>query len=289
MCLKKNDMNYTDNPHTIFGMMSKKDTILDSSDLPFHIVRKNKSKLVLFPKKEQVVSLDDLKKLKLLYPEYKNIAVHYLTESNYLELKKELKGIPFNKFKSTLICSHLSSDFFGMRGKNNTEFRETLNKLNKQLTVKVNEPLQDILHPINTLLSLWDDTSGQKYGWQRHSGYDRTFFASLYQKEVLLDNNLTCLTFYDKDVLIGYSVYSNETTNCMSYIIRKFASPRKIRNLGLYIDTKTFIHANETLNLNNNFIVNWGASSGSVLDYKRKFPGNLEKTAWFISLNSDNI
>jgi hypothetical protein len=173
---------------------------------------------------------------------------------------------------STLLVSRLDPVFFAMRGRAMVEFRETRNKWDRLAQVReVPGSIQDVL----SLIDAWDELSGRKYGFIRHSGYDRNFFRRYWEAE---RDNLYSLFFYCGDQLVGYSITSKlQDDNCFRYVIRK-CDISAGRNIGLYVDIKTF----ETIfaDAPGGFLVNWGASSGKVLEYKRKFPIFLDRKVY---------
>jgi len=285
-------INYPTNTiHAVYGMMSMNNNIIDETNNKYYAVKKNRKKIFLFPKNASIpIRLEDVVAFFKNYPETSRIALHYLTEDNFTNLRASLKnlGCKTSKSKSSLLVSVIDEEFFELKGKKLREIKETRNSLNKEFYFKVNEPLPDIQENISNLLKWWDKNRGEKYGWQKHSGYDKAFFSKWYEPNI---DDLICLTFYNKETneLIGYSVVSKHlfvdqnNYNHVTYLIRKCNTDR--RNTTLFIDYKTFEYINETVNVGPKFYVNWGASSGGVLKYKKKFPVAVEKNAYFLSIN----
>jgi len=176
-----------------------------------------------------------------------------------------------------LLISRFDGDFFELRGKKNKEIRETRNKYNKSIIIKKDiENIEEVIGLINC----WDKISGVKYGWQRHSGYDKSFFLKYYEQE---KKDLFSLFFYIDGVLVGYSVVSKIMDgDCFRYIIRKFDA--SFRNICLYIDFKIF--ENLYSEYGGDFRVSWGASSGNVLKYKKKYPIFFEDKVWFYKIKN---
>ena len=245
------------NKHTIMGMMSK-------HHIPFNDYLgffKNKAK-------DKVVVFDNNFPLK----DYKEINYSYVFNKPEPKIK--------NMYHSNLLISHFDEDFFKLSGKEYKEIRETRNKYNKNITIK--KDIENIDKVIE-LIDRWDTLSGFKYKWQRHSGYDRSFFIKYYEQE---KENLFSLFFYLDDVLVGYSVVSGIIeNNCFRYVIRKMDS--SFRNLCLYIDFKTF--ENLYNEYGKNYYLNWGASKGNVLRYKKKFPIHYEQKVYFYKIKREII
>jgi len=244
------------NKHSIMGMLSK-------NYIPFENWRgfykkKDKTKIVVFDENFSSENFEE---------------VNYY----YIQDKPEVK----KKYYSTLLVSVFNNEFFELKGKENKELRETRNKWNKEIVIKYDiENIEDVINVIDN----WDINSGVKYKWNKHSGYDRNFFRKYYEQE---KKELISLFFYFGEKLIGYSIVSKikEDDNCYRYIIRKM-DVSVGRNVCLYIDYKTFeyIWRKE----NKKFLVNWGASSGNVLKYKKKFPIYLENRVWFYKRKKNN-
>jgi len=246
------------NKHTIMGMMSKHYIPFD--DFKGFYKGKNKDKVVVFDKNFSVSN-------------YKEVNYYYIFDKPEPKIK--------NMYHSNLLVSHFDSEYFKLEGKKNKEIREARNKYNKIITIKKDVENVD---SVISLIDKWDEISGIKYGWNRHSGYDRSFFLKYYEKE---KDNLYSLFFYFNDVLVGYSVVSNIVEdNCFKYVIRKLDISIG-RNMGLYIDFKTFENLYNVYG--GEFYVNWGASSGNVLKYKKKFPVFSEDKVWFYKIKGENV
>jgi len=232
------------NKYGVMGMAGKCEVLGD-----FEGLRKNKNKVVSFSKD--------------FNPNSPIISYSYIYE------KPSAKGY----MKCRQITSKLDKSFFKLEGGNFREIRETRNKFNKIITIKEYKK-EDVLE----LIDRWDAQSGKKYGWQRHSGYDRAFFNRWYDSE---KENLISRFYYIDDRIVGYSVLHKESDN-YTYIIRK--ADNTIRNTCLYVDYKTF---EEIYNIENkDFYVNWGASSGTLLKYKRKFGSFEETDVYFYSIKT---
>ena len=243
------------NPHSILGMVSARYKIFDVG------FQKNKNNVVLFYpfKTEDITSRNEDK-----------VFISYLLEDEYNYLKS--LDIPHKKSKQALILSDINEEFLKLNGAKFHEFREVRNKYNKICTIKT-EP--NSLEEVGGLIDVWDEVRGPAHGIQRHSGYDRNFFNNVYPKE---KDNLFSYFFYIEDKLVGYSVVSKLGNGInFSYLIRK--NDTRFRNLCLYIDYKTFdLMFNE---LKTSFTINWGAASGKILKYKKKFPIYKEVPVWF--------
>jgi len=293
--------NYTNNKHALYGMMSKRDSLIDEQHFPFYVLRKNKKKVVLFPKNGKHVTFDGVRLFSKTHPEITKINLNYLPKDNFKSLVEAFKeyGVGYSKSSSNLLVSEFDEEFFHLRGKGWREIRETRNSLSKSFTYKVDEPAEVLYPKVVELVKWWDEVQGKKYGWQRHSGYDKTFFEKVYPEH---KDEFVSLSFYDKETkeLVGYSVVSKNiqqvicsndafsTVPCLTYIIRKCKTER--RNTTLFIDFKTFewIHKN-IFDVSQQFYINWGASSGGVLSYKRKFPINTSVKVYFVSIKTEEL
>ena len=178
-----------------------------------------------------------------------------------------------SSYKGTLLYSKLDQDFLELRGKSHIEMRETRNHYRKGgIQVRNSADLEDI----KKFIGEWNIQRGdQRYGWTLHSGYDMNFFTKYWESE---KDKFQTLFFYDNDKMIGYSVLSlDNVDNVYYYLLRKNLT--SYRNLALYIDFTTF----DTLytNIGVEFLICWGANSGGLLKYKKKFPVYHEQEKWF--------
>ena len=242
------------NQYTLLGMLSKNYTV----DIENKLVYKNKAK-------DKVIVFDE------------NFNGSNYSEVNYsyIDNKPSVK----NFYKLTEVISYLPSDYFTNLNKYSREIHQTRNKWNKQITIKKElSSIDEVLE----LLDRWVEYSGKKYRFTRHDGYDRNFFRNYYEK---YKDILDCNFFYLGDKLVGYSIMSPKVDDTYYYIIRK-VDISVGRNIGEYVDFKTF----ELLN-DNNFKINWGSSSGGVLNYKcTKFPLFSKTTKYFWKVkNEKNI
>jgi hypothetical protein len=176
--------------------------------------------------------------------------------------------------KSTQVVSAIGPELVGLAGNKWREIRETRNHFGRIVEAR-DYNKGDVLG----LIDRWDVQSGGKYGWHRHSGYDRAFFNRWYDLE---KDNLISRFYYVGAELIGYSIL-HATEYGYEYLIRKADNTR--RNTCLYVDYKTF---EGLYGARGGFLVNWGASSGGVLDYKRKFPVHSECPVYFYSVVRDS-
>lgn len=243
--------------HTIMGMLSK-------NYIPFKNwlgYVKNKNEVVLFIDSDHIISK---------YFNYPKINLNYIDK---LENPKDKIGGYENSssYFLTNIKSKFDVDFFHLSGKKFTELRETQNKFDKIIEVRNDCDIDQII----SFIDKWNESRGKdKYGWQLHSGYDKTFFNNFYKKE---QSKLYSNFFFIEGNLVGYSIISKQSNNNeYQYIIRKCDT--KYRNLSLYIDLYSF---ENIFNKIGEFIIDWGASSGGVLKYKKKFPIYSEEKKWF--------
>jgi hypothetical protein len=241
------------NKHTVMGMMSKHYIPFDN----FSGFYKNK-------KKNKVV----------VYSEDKEFDCD---EINYYYIKTKPNIKYSSLFSSNVLVSNFNDNFFSLKGKEYKEIRESRNKWEKSIEIK---NYIDNIEEILDLLKKWDEFSGGKYGWQRHSGHDKSFFIKYYEQE---KKDLFSLFFYCNNILIGYSIVSKiQNDNCFRYNIRK-CDVSIGRNIGLYIDFKTF---ENIYSENKKFYINWGASAGNLQKYKKKFPVYKEVKVWFYKIKN---
>lgn len=247
-------MNYT-NKHAVMGMLSKR-------SIPFEDFKgylKNRNEVVVF-------NQTDLSGFK-----HPKINVHY---SDSKDIEAPVGYSLGSQYKSTLVVSEFTPEYFQLSGKKYREVREARNKYNRELEViDTLKNKADIL----TFIEEWKKVRGEKqYGWQLHIGYDINFFEKYYEAEA---KNLICKFLYCGEKLLGYAVISNlPEDGVYTYMLRKtFPEPR---NICLYLDYKVFEEINKRTN--SPFKVNWGCSSGSVLKYKEsKFPLRTKETKYF--------
>lgn len=250
--MDKNPLSYI-NHHTIQGMVSERYKSFENG------FKKNKNNIVLF---YPALNIKDFNE--------KNIYINYLLEDEYNNIISS--GIDLKKSKQKMILSQIDNDFLLLKGNKYHEFRETKNKYDKIISIKnVPNSIDDVLN----LIKVWDEISGIKYGWQRHSGYDRNFFCNIWSQE---KDQLFSYFFYLEDKLVGYSIISKlGNGENFNYIIRK--NNTSYRNLCLYIDLKSFSLMFDELQ--KPFTINWGAASGNILKYKKKFPIYKEIPVYF--------
>lgn len=215
--------------YCIMGMLSARYEVLED----WRGYRKNKKNAVSF--------YEDFS------PDFEKVSYNYIYEKPQVKYSK-----------STQIVSKFDSEFFKLSGNKYREIRETRNKFDK-IIINKEYNKEDVLGLIDT----WDKQSGDKYGFQKHSGYDRNFFNKFYDLE---KDNLISNFYYIGDKIIGYSIL-HKAEDCYEYLIRKVDI--ELRNTCLYVDYKTFEQIYEK---EKEFLINWGASSGNVLKYKKKFP-----------------
>ena len=196
-----------------------------------------------------------------------------LKETGYSYMPRKGGKGTASGYALTMVVSRISSDFIVLSGKQYREIRETRNKWNRRIEIR-SRP--DSVDEVMDLIARWDKVSGTKYGWQLRSGHDRNFFSRYWEAE---QGGLQSHFLYLEGALVGYSIISkDQDDNCFRYIIRK-CDASVGRNIGLYADYRAF----ETIFANHGreFLVNWGASSGKLLAYKRKFPVFAERKVYF--------
>lgn len=251
--------NYTEK-HSILGMMSK--TYTPFEDYSGYI--KNKKEVVLFNENYQN------------YTNYEKINLNYVNNNKII-----IPGyIQSSKYKMEMLISCFKNDYFSLKGQEHREVRETRNKYNKIVTIRYNI---DSINRVLEFIEEWDNFRGKnKYGWQLRSGKDKNFFNKYWESE---KSNLWSNLFYIDEKLVGYSIISKiNNENCYNYLIRK--NDTSYRNLCLYIDYKSFERI--WCNLNNEFYINWGCSSGNLLKYKKKFPVYSCEKRYFLKYKKEN-
>ena len=287
-------INYTSFNESIFGMTSKNDKIYDIEDHKFHIIHRNKNKVILLPKLNEnlTIRLKDLYDKRDVLNKYEFICLQYIPEDvlNNKEFKNELRENKvriYNRFSLDSLISRFDNEYFDYCGKRFIDIRETKNNIEKNNKVIIKDSFNNI-EEIELLIKRWNDTSGMKYRRTNHSGYDLNFFRKYYKPQ-----NYFGLFFYDpQNFLIGYSIANNtpkyiNNIPCYSYIIRKCLIDQGIRNLTLYIDTKTFENVHK--GVGDEFFVHWGASGGTLLGYKEKFPVYDKKKIKFFMLKGSEL
>lgn len=205
-------------------------------------------------------------------------------EINYAYIE-ELPDKKINSFKLTEVKSLFDNDYF--TNNKHKDIKETVKKYstitNPNYLNVCTEPLMGIDEVLN-MIHDWQYTQGWKYGFNEHAGYDKKFFKEFYEK---YKDNLNSLFFYHKNKLIGYSVIEKNPSELINnipeykYLIRKYVLG--YRNLCKYIDYYTFKYIYDKQMIGK-FIVNWGASSGGVLQYKTNetwFPIYLTENRYF--------
>lgn len=241
------------NKYTLLGMLSRSYTVSSEELLIYR--KKDKSKAMVFNK------------------DYKNPKLCEITYA-YIEEKPTTKSF----YSSNEVISFFAKDYFIDLKKHSKEIYQTKKKWDKYITIK--HEIEDVSEVLD-LLDRWVKFSGLKYHWNRHDGYDRTFFLKHYLNH---KDELKCNFFYYDNKLVGYSVISPKINDTYFYILRKVDITAG-RNICEYVDYKTF----ELLN-DKEFFVNWGASSGGVLQYKKKkFPLFSEKPVYFWKEHNNEI
>jgi hypothetical protein len=297
-------LNYTDFKDSIKGMVSKNDRIIETEE--FWFIKRNKAKVILLPKdSSKSFSLDDIKKYKysLNLMAHERLSMQYVPDKFYInKIKFDLKqkDVPISsKFTLNSLVSYLDKSFFLLQGKEFREIRETRNQLKKEEKVYYKDTIDNpVMFEKNMLdfIDRWNNTNGLKYRRTNHSGYDKNFFLNHFFKN---QDSFYSLFFYDKitNDLIGYSIVSKEekTLNCLpcySYLLRKCTQDNKsshIRNLTLYMDYCTFENIKLKTSNEKGFYIHWGASKGSLLKYKKKFPVYSETKIRFLTTNTKDL
>jgi len=289
-------INYTEFRDSIKGMISKKDKILELNK--FYLVIRNRKKIIIYPKVKEI-QIEDFINLREHIETYENICLQYIPEEFYKTLKLYCKSNNIeirNKFGLNLLTAKFDKEYFDLSGKDFIELRETINNIVKHNKVMYTENLdkdsERIIEEIELMINEWNNSVGMKYRRTNHSGYDKNFFRQEFIKN---REQYYSLFFYEPQnkKLLGYSIISknfikNENIKNYSYLLRKTLTNEKIRNLTLYVDYVSF---KNIFNLNNEkeYNINWGASKGTLLKYKKKFPIKQEEKVFFISFKAKEL
>lgn len=305
------------NEHAVLGMMSKNNIIVspctdEKQDELFWIVQKSKNKVMFLPR----VSLDNYNNnlftdffeglLVEGFPPYTKISFGYLNQEMLDALNKIFfahtgKKFPKSKImKLTAVQSVFENaiELFGtegLAGKQYIELRETRNKFQSKIksgmmNSYINpsmEIYQSSIKPlIEPFLKAWDEREGKKYGWQRHSGYDKSFFTEERYEKYAKELQTTFLVDPILKQLIGYSILSLHTitgSKTFPYVIRK-CNTAYSRNITKFLDYTSFKSLYETVK-EPSFSIHWGASGGGVLKYKLSaFPKTDTEPSYFLTL-----
>lgn len=267
------DFSYI-NKTSIHGLMNCRAMILEDAPLMFSKSKNNKKNVVVCRDLLSHQKEKDYNKINYMYlddyPEgYENIS--NLTEV-ISEITPELIDCcPKKKFKN---------------------IHDAVSKFKDKITVRLLVPdmVQDLIKFINE----WaiDERCGDKYGWQLHVGIDK-HIISQYINDLVFHCNTQFYVFYDGNEIVGYSCIelSREPYDKpIVYIVRKCRNGGKYNNLTRYIDWFTFkeiesLHADASKPL----LVNWGASSGKLLWYKKhEWPIYSLKEKWFCTVKNSS-
>lgn len=301
------------NESVALGMMSKNNKIIPgiTQDL-FWVVQKSKSKVMFLPR--TAIGTDNKQQfadffsslIKDGFPPYSKISFGYLNEE-MLEVFKIAYNVIFGKkfqnskiMRLTAIQSVLeeAGQLFGnegLAGKQYKELRETRNKFQSKINSGMialhsnpsTEVYQNSIKPlIEPFLKTWDENEGSKYGWQRHSGYDKSFFSTERYEKIAKELQTTFLLDIPNNKLIGYSVISLQPitdSKTFPYVIRK-CNTNYSRNITKFLDYTNTKSLYETIK-EKSFSIHWGASSGGVLKYKLSaFPKTDTEPSYFLTL-----
>ena len=269
--------NYV-NDLSIYGLMNKNAFInYDSDKLSFY-KNKIKSKVVFF---ERLTEDEESK--------YESISYMYMNED-----PKDKRAYCMDE-----IVSIISNDMFeNMSGKKYREIRETVNKYKNKVEIKpINKETKS---SIIEMIEKWRyaDNGGMKYKWQEHAGIDKAIIDR-YIKEDLREA-IIGMSFWINGECIGYYMIerfvSDITDNKFEYkyLTRKVLNKKNLRNITEYVDWLTFkqLYRNHCIYHPdfNDFLINWGCSSGGVHWYKtHKWPLYSTTPRWFMTIKNNKI
>lgn len=195
---------------------------------------------------------------------FENIDLPQFKEINYSYIAEKPKDIK-NWYDLTEVISKFDSNYFENLRSINKDLYQVVKKFDKKIQVTAYpKSIEEVIN----LIDLWIEQSGQKYGFNLHAGYDKTFFKKYFEK---YKDELLTRFYYLNNQLVGYSICEKEpVNNTFNYIIRK-VDIKAGRSICEYVDFTTF---RELYDLGyKEFLINWGCSSGGVLKYKSKnFP-----------------
>lgn len=277
-------MSYINN-NSLYGMMNKNCTPIFNNSYCSFYKTKNKKNLCVFNHK-----LSDSDETQ--YDE-----INYM----YMDDKPNIKGA----YKLTNVISIIDSNMFtNFNRHTNKEIYETYKKfVNKGYNVVEYDIYnKDQKNDIISVIEKWRyaDNGGMKYKWQEHAGIDKSFFERYEKMESWERDKFQVLLFYlfNNDTaayeIVGYSVIEREygwmdKMPKFSYLIRKcLMNERNITEFIDYITFRTlFGHCDFYLDDGQDFLVDWGASSGGVLWYKtHKWKTYKLEDKWFYKIKN---
>ena len=257
-------MNYADEV-TVYGMLPAYASLVEGEKL---VAWKNK-------KQDAIISFD---------PSFQSncaqVSYMYIDEAPD---KSKFEGV--YKCKQ-LVNGVFDEQFFKFTGEKGRHFRESRNKYDKKMEMKVGfiPKLEDVLD----LVLKWEQLHGKKkYRMQMHSSYDKKFFRENVQK---LKDKVDIFTFWDSNELIGYKVVEKQPIVHEGGLLEFKSLLRKYdpsySHVCLYVDLKAYMWLWEQ-HQHKPFVVNVGCSSGGVASYKKeKFPIYSEEVKWFYKSKS---
>ena len=257
------------NKVSIYGMMNRLSFFDDITELGFY-KKKDKSKIVWFKKR--------------------NLNEENYSQINYMYLDED----PHDKraYYSEQIISKISETISTLPGKKFKEIRETRNKFNKHIIVK---PIsKDNINDVISMIEEWRylENGGWKYGFNEHAAIDKSIVQRYVETD--LSNHIYAFSFYYNNKCVGYSTIEKhpsdivDNLNEYKYLTRKALLIKGLRNLTEYIDWYTFNFIYKSNN-NNDFLINWGCSSGGVKWYKtHKWPLYKLEKKWFLTIKNND-
>lgn len=277
--------NYIDK-WTCIAMMNKNCSLLDSEHLGFSKT-KSQSKVAAF-------SLD-----------YKfDPNVHKQVSWLYLDLEPDKSQFDsvysLEEVVSRIDCKRMfwtedSRPSYALPGPSMREWRGTVNKwkrIEKDGRLVVERLDSSSLQETVDMVEKWRhlDNGGMKYGWQERAGCDKALVKRYIDNFEGIQDYVTGTVFRLDGEVVGYSCIEKTSLTAVDglpefkYLTRKVLSTSGRRNLTEYVDYKTLELVHEANPRIKTFLVNWGASSGGVLWYKKhKFPLYSLETKWFAS------
>lgn len=257
--------NYVNNI-SVYGLMNKNCFINNSSEKLSFFKTKNKKNVVFFE------MVDDIS-------EYNQVFYMYLDNE-----PKNIKGA----YSSNQITSILRRELFeDMPGKKYREIRESVNKYKN--IIKVNDITTYNIDSILSMIEEWRymNNGGMKYGWQEHAGIDKSIVNRYVNGEL---KGVLGYSFWYCNKCIGYSIIEKNHSdvidgyNEFKYLTRKVLNTK--RNITEYVDWYTFKTLYDKYKYNN-FLINWGCSSGGVHWYKtHKWELYREEKKWFCKISN---
>lgn len=201
---------------------------------------------------------------------------------SYMYLDAPMSGVKCRPLTQVVSVIDSKEMFETMPGSEYRNHRELRNKYCGKVSAVVLD--SNNVNDVTRMVEEWRhlDKGGAKYGYNEHAGIDKTVAAKVASGVV----DELALAFYMSGRCVGYAVMSMKPdwntdagVNEYKYMTRKVLPGW--RGLTDYIDWCVFKRVYEITG-ESRFLVNWGCSSGGVLNYKlTKWPLYKKEKKWF--------